>query len=199
MQQKDSRRSNAERTKATRQLLMSAARRLFIEKGYAETSTPEIVKAAKITRGALYHHFQDKTDLFRAVVRAEYEAVATEITAQATHNPTTAVDALMQGSKAFLDAMQAKGRVRLMLLDAPAVLGRKELDRIDQETSEDTLRLGLQAAMESGEIAHLPLTPLTRQLSAMFDRAALAIADGDAAQDHLAVFMAIFMSLRKGK
>jgi len=195
MQQKTARRSNAARTKATRDALIAAARALFIEKGYAETSTPEIAKAADITRGALYHHFADKADLFRAVVRAEFHTVAAEINASATREPMSAVDALIQGSRGYLNAMREPGRVRLMLLDGPAVLGRLELDSIDQETSADALRLGLKAAMESGEIKTLPLNPLTTQLSAMFDRAALGVAEGDDPNDHLAVFEAIFSAL----
>ena len=190
------RRSNADRARATRESLMAAARELFIEKGYAETSTPEIVKAAGITRGALYHHFSDKADLFRAVVHAEYEAVEAEITSSARRGPAGAVAALMSGARGFLDAMAQDGRVRLMLLDAPAVLGRKELDAIDKDTSADALRLGLKEAMEKGEMKSLPLEPLTAQLSAMFDRAAIEIADGDDPDEHLATIGAIFSSLK---
>lgn len=69
-------RSNQERTEATRTALLSAARKLFVEKGYAATSTPEIAAAADITRGALYHHFADKQDLFRAILEDEARAVA---------------------------------------------------------------------------------------------------------------------------
>jgi len=196
MQHQNKRRSNASRSKATREALVAAARALFIDKGYAETSTPEIVKAADITRGALYHHFKDKEDLFRAVVRAEYEAVMTEITTSAAREPSSAVDALMLGSRGYLNAMRKAGRVRLILLDAPAVLGRLELDSIDQETSAGALRNGLKSAMERGEIKSLPLGILTVQLSAMFDRAALGIAGGDDPEEHLSIFEAIFSALK---
>ena len=195
MQQEKARRSNKARTEATRGALLAAARSLFVEKGYAETSTPEIVIKASITRGALYHHFADKADLFRAVVHAEYQAVETEITTSATREPRGTIDALLVGSRAYLDAMREPGRVRLMLLDGPAVLGRLELDAIDRETSADSLRLGLKAAMELGEIKPLPLEPLTVQLSAMFERAALGVAEGDDPDDHMAVFKAIFAAL----
>lgn len=196
MQHKKARRSNEDRSRETRNTLISAARSLFVEKGYAETATPEIVKAAGATRGALYHHFTDKADLFRAVLRAEFEAVEQEITQSATREPTGVIDALLLGGQAYLNAMREPGRVRLMLVDGPAVLGRLELDSIDRETSADALRQGLRAAMEAGEIKELPLEALTVQLSAMFDRAALGVAHGDALNDHMAIFDAIFRALK---
>ncbi|WP_235963009.1 TetR/AcrR family transcriptional regulator [Ruegeria haliotis] len=174
---------------------MSAARKLFSDKGYAETSTPEIVEAAGVTRGALYHHFEDKLALFRSVVREEYIAVADEITASVKAEPDSAVDALRQGSRGYLQAMSDKGRVRIMLLDGPAVVGQVELDKIDRETSADTLRLGLAEAMETQQIKHLPINALTVQLSALFDRAALAVSEGDDPEDHLEILDAFFASL----
>jgi len=199
MQQKNEPRSNKARTDATRSALIDAARRLFSEKGYAETSTPEVVKAAGVTRGALYHHFEDKVDLFRAVVTAEFVKVADEITASATAAPASALEALRLGSRGYLKAMQDKGRVRIMLLDGPAVLGHAELGQIDLDTSADALRLGLETAMKTGEIRTLPLDALTVQLSALFDRAALAIAEGEASGEHLSVLDAVFAGLAASK
>ncbi len=195
MQQENQPRTNKARTEATRSALVSAARKLFSEKGFAETSTPEIVSAAGVTRGALYHHFEDKVALFRAVVMEEYSAVADEITASARQKPGSAIDALRQGSRGFLKAMGDKGRVRIMLLDGPAVLGQMELDTIDRETSADALRLGLAEAMEAEQIKRLPIDALTVQLSALFDRAALAVSAGDDPEDHLKVLDAMFASL----
>ncbi|KIC42326.1 TetR family transcriptional regulator [Ruegeria sp. ANG-R] len=195
MQQKNQTRSNKSRTDATRSALIKAARVLFSEKGYAETSTPEVVKAAGVTRGALYHHFEDKVDLFRAVVMQEYLDVAAAITESATDNPKSAIDALQQGSRGYLKAMQDRGRVRIMLLDGPAVLGHRELGKIDRETSADALRLGLEQAMQAGQIRTLPVEALTIQLSALFDRAALAISEGDDPEAHLQVLDAILETL----
>ena len=195
MQQEGQSRSNKARTEATRSALVGAARRLFAEKGYAETSTPEIVRRAGVTRGALYHHFEDKLALFRTVVEEEYEAVAHEITASAKSATESAIDALRLGSRGYLNAMGDKGRVRLMLVDGPAVLGQKQLDAIDRETSADTLRVGLAEAMAKGEIRSLPIEALTVQLSALHDRAALAVSEGDDPGDHLKVLDAILGSL----
>lgn len=196
MQQKSSPRSNQDRTNATRSKLLDAARILFAEKGYAETSTPEIVRAAGVTRGALYHHFDDKEALFRAVLTVEFEAVAAEITASAKAGHSSSIDALKHGSRGYLKAMKDLGRVRIMLRDGPAVLGQVALDQIDQDTSAGALKTGLSAAMEAGEIGELPIDALTTQLSALFDRAALAVAEGANPKEHLKVLDAIFASLR---
>lgn len=191
MQQKSTPRANKSRTEATRSALLSAARALFAQKGYAETSTPEIVKAAGVTRGALYHHFEDKEALLRAVLTEEYRAVAQEIDASAEAVSGTAIDALKQGSRGYLRAMATEGRVRIMLRDGPAVLGQAVLDEIDRSTSEESLRLGLLAAIDAGEIPALPIDALTVQLSALFDRVALAVSEGADTLAHLEVLDAL--------
>jgi len=182
MQQENLRRSNRERTDATRAALMAAARALFIEKSYAETATPEIVAAAGVTRGALYHHFADKQALFRAVVEQEAAAVAARI-AHATPDAKNARQALLDGGIAFLSAMATPGRTRLLLLDGPAVLGRAAMDEIDARHGARTLREGLEAAMGEGSMKPVPLDALTALLSAVFDRAALAIEAGAAREE----------------
>jgi AcrR family transcriptional regulator len=114
--------SNEDRSTLTRAALLKAARKLFVEKGYADTGTPELVKAAGVTRGALYHHFEDKKALFRAVVEAECRQIADAIRG-ATSKPASAMEALKQGARAYFDAMQKKGRVQLVLIEGPAALG----------------------------------------------------------------------------
>ena len=196
MQEESGRKSNAARTEETRARLMAAARGLFVEKGFAETSTPEVVKAAGVTRGALYHHFTDKADLFRAVLTSEFHAVAGEIDAATKDLASDPIKALILGGRAYLAAMRTPGRVRLMLLDGPAVLGRQELDTIDRDTSQDTLKKGLEAAIGAGFLRSLPLDALVAQLSALFDRAALGISLGEPEEDHVVVFEEILQGLR---
>jgi len=194
MQQDSGRRSNRERAETTRAALVAAARHLFVEKSYAETATPEIVAAAGVTRGALYHHFADKQALFRAVVEAEAAAVATEIETAAPPD-LPAVEALTEGGAAFIEAMARPGRTRLLLLDGPAVLGRAAMDEIDARHAARTLKEGIAAAMDAGAFARLPLDAVTAQLSAVFDRAALAIEAGADADDHRKVLAAIIGGL----
>ncbi|MGZ0188211.1 MAG: TetR family transcriptional regulator [Alphaproteobacteria bacterium] len=174
MQENSSPRRNVDRAAETRGALIQAARILFAEKGYAETGTPEIVREAGVTRGALYHHFQDKAALFHAVAAAEAEAVGCEIAAigDSKRNP---IDALLDGADAYFKAMQAPGRVRILLMDGPAILGAQTMQTLDAETGAAELKAGLAAA---GIGAPEELDALTEILSVAFDRAALAIASG---------------------
>ncbi len=194
MQRRAGRRSNRERTEVTRGDLIGAARKLFTDQSYAETSTPEIAAAAGVTRGALYHHFEDKQALFRAVVEQEALAVAEEIE-RATPPALPVRRALLAGADAYLAAMALPGRTRLLLLDGPAVLGRAEMDAIDLRHAGRTLREGLAAAMREGTMVKGPLDALTGLLSAAFDRAALAIDAGASAADYRGAIVALIEGL----
>jgi len=194
MQREKSRRSNVERTEATRTALLSAARELFVNKGYAATGTPEIADRAKVTRGALYHHFADKADLLRAMVEREAEAVADAIAANA-RGAGSALDTLMRGADAYFKAMQVEGRAKLLLVEGPAVLGGDEIDRIDQASGADELLKGLQAAADDGALKGVPLRPLAVVLSAAFDKAALMIADGAKAEPYRQAVRAILTGM----
>ncbi|OBZ97087.1 TetR family transcriptional regulator [Pararhizobium polonicum] len=176
------RRSNKERTESMRLALMAAARALFVENGYAETATPEIVSAAGVTRGALYHHFEDKRALFAAIVAEEARQVGQEIETAAVSKD--ARQAILAGTRAYFDAMAVPGRTRLLLLDGPAILGAHRLQVLDAEHSESRLKAGLADLFAaSGKSADL-LDAFTELLSASFDRAALAIEAGASRQDY---------------
>ncbi|MDQ0012059.1 AcrR family transcriptional regulator [Variovorax boronicumulans] len=172
--------TNRERTESTQLALIEAARALFVSKGYGDTSTPEIAQAAGITRGALYHHFADKRDLFRQVLAREAMAVAADIEA-ATPEQLSPREALLQGSEAYLNAMTVPGRTRLLLVDGPAVLGMAEAMAIDDANAAQSLREGLKrVGMGRGEVS---VDALSQLLSAAFDRAALEIDAGADAKE----------------
>lgn len=172
--------TNRERTESTQLALLEAARALFVSKGYGDTSTPEIALAAGITRGALYHHFADKRDLFRQVLAREAMAVAADIEA-ATPERLGPREALLEGSEAYLNAMTVPGRTRLLLVDGPAVLGMAEIMAIDDANAAHSLRQGLtRAGMGRGEVS---VDALSQLLSAAFDRAALEIDAGADAKE----------------
>ncbi|WP_442582746.1 TetR/AcrR family transcriptional regulator [Mesorhizobium sp. ASY16-5R] len=178
MQDKKERRTNRERSDTTRAELMAAARRLFIEKGYADTATPDIVAAAGLTRGALYHHFEDKKALFCAVAEAEAEAVAAE-TERAVSDGMRPREALIKGGDAYLSALALPGRTRLLLLDGPSVLGRTGMDEIDNRHGTRSLRGGILFAVRAGDLPqNLPIEEATQLLASAYDRAALSIETG---------------------
>lgn len=171
------RRTNQERSMATRTVLIETARQLFVAHGYAGTSTPELVMAAAVTRGALYHHFVDKKALFYAVVETECAAVAGFVESIG-FNSARPIETLIQGGEAYLSAMALRGRTRLLLIEAPAVLGREAWHAIDSRHGGRTLREGLTAAMMAGAIRSLPVDATAELLGAAYDRAALAIDGG---------------------
>lgn len=166
---------NVERSETTRTALLDAAWALFAERGYAATSTPEVCAAAGITRGALYHHFTDKADLFRAVLAREAEAVQAEVEAAAPASASPR-EQLLRGSDAYLQAMTQRGRTRLLLMEAPVVLGAEEAAALDEANAGKSLRQGLAAALPRRDAAFV--RTLAALLGAAFDRAARDIDAG---------------------
>ncbi|MCA0326350.1 MAG: TetR/AcrR family transcriptional regulator [Proteobacteria bacterium] len=177
-------RPNQERTQATQAALIAAARQLFVAKGYADTGTPEIVGAAQVTRGALYHHWADKADLFFAVALQAADEVAAAV-GQGGMAGATPLDRLLAGAEAYFAAMADAGRARLLLLDAPAVLSAERVRQLSERAGAAELAQGLREllAAPARPLAALPgeaeLAALAAQLSAAFDRAALAVARGE--------------------
>lgn len=168
------RRSNAERVATTRAALLDVAHQLFVERGYAATSTPDLCAAAGLTRGALYHHWADKADLLRSVLEREAIAVRTSIE-EAADAAASPVEALLRGADAYLDAMAQRGRVRLLLIEGPAVLGPAEVQALDARHFAGPLELGLRAALRRDPAF---IAALARLVSAAFDRAVIEIESG---------------------
>ena len=188
------RKSNAERSAQMRDKLLATARTLFIQDGYVDTSTPDIVKTAEVTRGALYHHFEDKKALFEAVIRQENATVAQEIEA-ASPPSDDVIEMIMAGASAYFDAMQKPGRCRLLLLDGPAVLGYQKTSEIDGEFSARTLQEGLTLAVDQGAFRPLPPPLLSAILAAAFDRAALLINEGADKSEIMKIFTVLIRAL----
>ncbi len=174
--------SNQSRTENTKVALKAAARKLILEKGYTETGTPEIVRHANVTRGALYHHYADKKALFEEIIEDECAAVAAQIN-DSSMDALNAIDALKQGSDAFIAAMARDGRTQLILIEAPTVLGRAKLLEIEDRHTRQSLKTGVSEAMEAGFLVTLPLAALIEILSAVFDSAALNIEAGMSRED----------------
>jgi len=171
----------AEQTAATRAALIAAARELFAARGYAAVGTEEIVRAARVTRGALYHHFRGKEDLFRAVFE-EMEAELAQRLGAVAAGASDPFEALQLGAAGFLDACDEPAVQRIVLLDAPSVLGWEEWRAIGERYGVGLVQLALQAAMDSGAIERQPLRPLTHMLLGALDEAALYVARADDAK-----------------
>lgn len=165
----------------TRAALIAAARKLFAARGFAETSTEEIVAAAGVTRGALYHQFADKTALFAAV----FEAVAEDVQASVDRVADIAggpVAALEAGSIAFVEAATHRAVRRIYLLDAPSVLGWAAWRALDAELSMASLRQGVEAALAEAGPPGADAEGLTHFLSGALNELALWVADEEAAR-----------------
>ncbi len=179
---------NAARSERTRTALLDTARDRFAADGFAATSTPSIVAEAGVSRGALYHHYRDKADLFAAVVEREYAAVAAAIEQSAATTMTRTADSveiLVAAGGAFLDAMRNPGRRRILLVDGPAVLGPETMRDINDRHTGRTLRAGIAAAIACGDFVDLPVDVVADLLDAAYDRAALV--DGDDASHRLVI------------
>jgi AcrR family transcriptional regulator len=164
-----------ERARGTRDELVRVARELFAERGYAGVGTEEIVARARVTRGALYHHFRDKRDLFRAV----HEELERELVGSLGEQIAGIEDArelLTTGVRSFLDACTDPALAQISLIDAPSVLGWTEWREIDARHGMGLVRLGLEAAMEQGVISRQDPEPLAHLLLAVLGEAALLIA-----------------------
>jgi AcrR family transcriptional regulator len=171
------RRTQSERSAGTRAALIGAARRLFAERGYAAVGTPEVAAAAGVTRGALYHQFAGKADLFLAV----YEAVEQEIAERigelvAAAGATDPLEALSAGAEAFLDACAEPDVQRIVLIEAPAVLGWDTWRAVGLKYGLGLTEAILRAAMEAGRIGEQPVRPLAHVLIGALDEAALYVA-----------------------
>jgi len=165
----------AERSETTRAALIQAARELFARRGYAGVGTEEIVRSARVTRGALYHHFTSKEDLFRAVFE-QLEADLTQRIAAVAASAEDPYRALAAGAEAFLDACLDPAVQRITLLDAPAVLGWQQWREIGARYGLGLVQGALQTAMDQGLIAQQPVTPLAHVMLGALDEAALLVA-----------------------
>jgi AcrR family transcriptional regulator len=168
----------AERSEATRKALVDVGRKLFAKRGYADVGTEEIVRRAGVTRGALYHHFSGKEELFRAVYEQVERELAERIAAGALADPDP-VHALRAGAATFLDACLDPEVQRISLLDAPAVLGWETWREIGDRYGLGLIQGGVQAAMDAGAIARQPVLPLAHVLLGALHEAAMLVARAD--------------------
>lgn len=161
-----------ERSQATRQALVEAGRALFAERGYADVSVGELAKRAGVTTGALYHQFDSKEGLFKAVYADVVQGVSARIVAarEGAEEPSLIADCQI-----YLDACVDPAFHRIALVDGPAVIGWDQVLDTAQFMVEGTLT----AARDRGEIADPPIEPLARMLAAAMKEAGVMIATAE--------------------
>jgi AcrR family transcriptional regulator len=179
--------------------LLRAARRLFVTRGYAGTGTEEVVRRARVTRGALYHHFRDKRDLFAAVLDDEQKALAAKAAEAAAAQPG-AWQAMIAAADAFLDGCLDQAVQRIVVIDAPSVLGMEQWREADQRHYLGGMKALVEAAIAQGAIEEQPIEPLVHIIFGALHEAAMLIAraeDKMAARDAVSgVIGRLFEGLR---
>ena len=167
----------AEHAADTREALIGAARRLFAAHGFDGTGTEQIVAEARVTRGALYHHFRDKADLFRAVMaEAAGEVAQRLIDEQLAADAESPLAEIRDGVSAFLDVCVGGDFQRIVLVDGPRVLGSDAWEELVDRYGRGILEEWLARAAETGDLDAVPNGALARLLIAMLTEASLAIA-----------------------
>jgi AcrR family transcriptional regulator len=172
------RRTQAERSASTQQALVAAARRLWATHGYAGASTPEIAEAAEVTRGAMYHQYADKRELFVAVIeQVEADVIQRLADAVGAAEPKTPADGLRVAADAWLEVASEPEVRQLVLIDAPGVLGWAEFREISLRYGLGMTEQLLSAAIEAGQLAPQPVRPLATIMIGALDEAAMSIAN----------------------
>jgi AcrR family transcriptional regulator len=166
----------AQQVAQTRDSLIRAGRELFGQKGFRATSVEDLARAARVTTGALYHHFPTKTALFEAVFeQAHSELMAASM--EAAQDASDDLDQLGRGFEAFLDAVLEPDLQRILILDGPAVLGPARYTELDERYAFAVIVAGLRAATEAGALRVDDPETVTRLLLGALTRGAMLIAN----------------------
>jgi AcrR family transcriptional regulator len=164
-----------ERRTGTRAAIIKAAKRLFGDRGFAATAMEDIASAAKIAKGAIYHHFETKEAVFEAVFEATSRELVSEVD-RVARTERDALAAMAAGTQAYFAACSKGATEQIILRDGPAVLGWERWRAIDGEHFGGKIPRGLSAAMDAGLIARQPIEPLARLLLGAATEAAVACA-----------------------
>jgi AcrR family transcriptional regulator len=169
------RRTQQERSETTTAELLSAARRLFAADGYQGTSLDDVVDTVGMTKGAVYHHFPSKRELFAAVFEQQERELA-RISANAYRRKRDPWDGLLAACRAYLEAQLDPGVQQITLLDGPSVLGWETLRAIEAQHTRAGLEQALRVLMDSGRIKRRPVEPLAYMLQGAVCEAAMLVA-----------------------
>lgn len=192
----DPARTQAQRSAATKDALIAAARPLFAASGFAGVATEAIVRAAGVTRGALYHQFTDKTELFAAV----FEVVEADLTQRiddvvSNSGLSDPIELMKLGARAWLDACAEPEAHRIVLVEAPAVLGWLRWREVGLRYGMGLVQSLLTYAIEVGRLRRQPVEPLGHVLIGALDEAALYVAQSEAPEQARADVVAVLEDL----
>jgi AcrR family transcriptional regulator len=166
----------AEQVAQTRAALVDAGRRLFGAQGFRATSVEDLAREARVTTGALYHHFPTKTALFEAVFEhAHMELMAAST--RAAEGASDELEELARGFDAFLDGVLQPDVQRILVLDGPAVLGLARYTELDERYAHAVIVAALRSAAEAGTVAVDDPETITRLLLGALTRGAMLIAN----------------------
>ena len=163
--------AHGEQTKAR---LVAVAREMFARSGHSGVAMQDVCAEAGVTRGALYHHFPGKNGLFRAVC----EQVATDVTARVAAAAQARPDAwsrLVAGCRSFLEVSAQDDVRRILLTDAPSVLGWAQLRELDARHGLGLVKIGIRRAIQEGAIESGPVDTLAHMLVSALNEAAMLI------------------------
>lgn len=188
--------TRGEQREGTRRALLAEGRRRFARDGFHAVVLESVARAAGVTKGAAYHHFKSKAGLFRAVVEETQREVAVRV-ARVADEHEDPWEGLLAGCREFLAAGSDPEIRRIMLVEAPTILGWNEWRSMDESLSAHHLTEAIQALIAAGSIAPQPVEPITRLLSGSMNEAAVWLAESpDAAS--LDVTMAALTRLLEG-
>jgi AcrR family transcriptional regulator len=169
--------TQSERREATRAAIVKAAKRLFGERGFATTTMDHVAAAARVAKGAVYHHFKTKEALFEAVFDEVSRDLVTEVD-RVARSEKDALAAMAAGTQAYFAACAQDASGQIILRDGPAVLGWERWREIDARHFGGGFPLALAHAMDDGVIARQPIEPLSRLLLGAVTEAAVACSAG---------------------
>ncbi|OLE37451.1 MAG: TetR family transcriptional regulator [Actinobacteria bacterium 13_1_20CM_3_68_9] len=191
------RRTQAERSEATRAALIATARSLFAARGYAGVGTEELVRASGVTRGALYHHFEGKADLFGAVFEDVERELAAKLGAEALSKPDP-WEGLVAALGMFLDVCTEPEVQRIALLDAPSVLGWEAWREVEARYGLGLIKLALQNLIDAGIVERQPVDPLAHAILGTLAEAGLYVARADDVEAARAEMGAVLRRMLEG-
>lgn len=169
---------NSKQSELTKSKILNTALKEFTQKGYAQVSLEEIVQQLNLTRGSLYHHFKGKKGLFQSVVESLQESVAIEVE-KAAMLESDPWKSLISGSMAFIKHMLSDENQRILIIDAPTVLGLRLWEEIDDNYSESYLYDHLKNMSDAGELNNRSVEALTSILSGAMNEAVMWVGKSD--------------------